>query len=162
MNHKCVLVFVDGACRGNGRANAVAGIGVYFAVGLKHRIKHSEQLPHDIKHTNSTAELYAVKRAVEIAYRTCPRKITQIIICTDSMYVCKTFTEWLEKWKRLDRLKDGSVKNVELILEVKKLIDECRMTVQILHIERWSKQDEQCLIDATRIADELAKDATKI
>jgi hypothetical protein len=55
-----VLVFVDGACPGNGRPDAVAGIGLYWGMGpAVDKLLNAEPMPPSTyTATNSRAELY--------------------------------------------------------------------------------------------------------
>jgi len=61
MKYGDIIVFTDGACKRNGKKDAVASIGVYFP--NKEYEDISEVLECD-KHTNQRAEIYAIIRAL--------------------------------------------------------------------------------------------------
>jgi len=108
-------IFTDGACRGNGQANSVAGVGVWF--GDNHPGNISERCPGD--QTNNRAELIAIIRALE---NTPPSE--KIIIKTDSAYSRGCIEEWLPKW-RLNGFCTANgepVKNLPLILYLSELL----------------------------------------
>ncbi len=54
-----IYIYTDGACKNNGKKNAIAGIGVYIKdiCDISERIKG--------KQTNQRAELYAILKALE-------------------------------------------------------------------------------------------------
>lgn len=83
-----VEIFTDGACRGN------PGIGGW---GALLRYQSSEKRIYGVEPhtTNNRMELLAPIRALQTLKRTC-----QVILTTDSQYVKKGITEWLENWKR--------------------------------------------------------------
>ena len=60
-----INVYTDGACSNNGRANAKAGLGIYF--GENDPRNSSERIIG--KQTNNTAELTAILRAAAILQR---------------------------------------------------------------------------------------------
>ncbi len=61
--------------------------------------------------TNNRMELMAVIRALEVLKRPC-----KVQIHTDSIYVMKGMTEWLEQWKKRNWRTAGKkpVKNIDL------------------------------------------------
>ncbi|KAJ3294335.1 hypothetical protein HK104_003680 [Borealophlyctis nickersoniae] len=85
-------VYTDGSCQGNGLYGARAGIGVFYGPGDPRNL--SERVPGS-KQTNNRAELLAVIRAIETAppYHT-------LTIYSDSTYMRKGITEWMDKWKK--------------------------------------------------------------
>ncbi len=72
-------VYCDGACARNGKANARAGVGVFFGDGDSRNV--SERL-HG-KQTNQRAELMAAVRALQQDPR------NDLVVRTDSEYVTK-------------------------------------------------------------------------
>ena len=86
-------VYVDGACRENGKSAAKGGCGVFW--GDYHPMNSSEQLYGD-KQTNNRAELSAaiigIKQAKVI-------KLVSINIHTDSKYVKEGITKWMMTWE---------------------------------------------------------------
>jgi ribonuclease HI len=81
-----VLIFTDGACRGN------PGPGGWGAL-LRYGIRELELYGGDPDTTNNRMELMAAIQALQALKRPC-----RAIITTDSTYVMKGITEWLPKW----------------------------------------------------------------
>ena len=95
----CLIIAVDGACRGNGTHSARSAIGVYFAE--RSRWNNSVELD-DPAPTNQKAELEACLLALRLALRireTTMEGLEQIVIKADSEYVVKGMTEWIFKWR---------------------------------------------------------------
>ncbi|KAI0365993.1 ribonuclease H-like protein [Pilatotrama ljubarskyi] len=118
------IVYSDGACRGNGRAGAVAGIGVWWGKDDMRNI--SERCPGD--QTNNRAELIAIIRVLETA----PSDKRPLVIKTDSQYSISSLTNWLPNWKRSGwRSASGRpVLNVLLIKYADALLEERRELVK--------------------------------
>ena len=83
-----VEIFTDGACRGN------PGPGGWGAL-LRFRGRERELYGGERETTNNRMELTAVIRALEALTRPSPVRVT-----TDSQYVKRGITEWIENWKR--------------------------------------------------------------
>jgi len=99
MRNQQVIIYSDGACRGN------PGIGSWAAT-LEYQ-GHKKEI-YGVEHdtTNNKMELTAVIRALECLKRSC-----DIIVYTDSQYVQKGITVWIHNWRKKNWHK---VKNVEL------------------------------------------------
>jgi len=99
-----VTIHTDGACRGN------PGPGGWGAL-LEQGRHEKELLGYEPSTTNNRMELMAVIRALEALKRPC-----DVEIVTDSQYVMKGVTEWMDNWKRRGwRTADRKpVRNVEL------------------------------------------------
>ena len=84
---KKIELFTDGACRGN---PGVGGWGVLL------RYKNTEkQLSGGEQHTtNNRMEITAAIKGLEALKEPC-----EVVITTDSEYVRKGITEWIQKWK---------------------------------------------------------------
>ena len=82
-----VEVFSDGACRGN------PGPGGWGAL-LRFNDTEKELFGGEPETTNNRMELMAAIRALEALKRPC-----RVVITTDSQYVRKGMTEWLDGWK---------------------------------------------------------------
>lgn len=127
---KVIYVFTDGSCHNNGKDNAIAGIGVFFGYDDKRNV--SERIKG--KQTNNTAELSAIKKAIQIL----ENEKDMIIICTDSEYCikcCTTYSHKLEAkgWKK-------EIPNKELVKEVYEL---CKgRNIQFKHIEAHTNNDD--------------------
>lgn len=85
---KPVEIFTDGACRGN---PGPGGWGVILRFGEKVKeIYGSEK-----NTTNNRMELMAAIQGLQALKRSC-----HIIFTTDSEYVRKGITQWIEQWKK--------------------------------------------------------------
>ncbi len=83
-----VVIYADGACRGN---PGPGGWGAWISVG-----EHSKELcGGESITTNNRMELTAVIRALQALKRACNVKVY-----TDSVYVQKGMTEWIDSWKK--------------------------------------------------------------
>ena len=102
MSH--VEIFTDGACRGN------PGPGGWGAL-LRYKDRERELYGAEANTTNNRMELLAAIRALEELKRPC-----KVTITTDSTYVKKGITEWLQSWKQRGWKTAGKtpVQNVEL------------------------------------------------
>jgi ribonuclease HI len=99
-----VEIFTDGACRGN------PGPGGWGAL-LRYNGNEKELYGAEARTTNNRMELLAAIKALEELKRPC-----KVTITTDSNYVRKGITEWLQGWKQRGwktAAKDP-VRNVEL------------------------------------------------
>lgn len=102
MSH--VEIFTDGACRGN------PGPGGWGAL-LRYKGSEKELYGAESDTTNNRMELLAAIKALEELKRPC-----KVTITTDSNYVKKGITEWLQGWKQRGWKTSGKtpVQNVEL------------------------------------------------
>lgn len=86
-----ITLYVDGACRGNGKDSAVGGWGAYLVTrDAEHKIYGGE-----LQTTNNRMELTAAIEGISF----CPAD-AKLILWTDSNYVKKGITEWIEGWKK--------------------------------------------------------------
>jgi ribonuclease HI len=85
---KHVEIFCDGACSGN------PGPGGYGAI-LRYNSTEKEISGGAKDTTNNRMEMTAVIEALRLLKQPC-----QVSITTDSQYVVKGMTEWIEGWKR--------------------------------------------------------------
>jgi ribonuclease HI len=111
MNYE-IKVYTDGACKNNGKINAIAGYGVYFA--NDNNINISKKLQGE--QTNNRAELTAIYEALQILYKS-EYLTKKIIIFTDSKYCYNCLTIWNIIWQKNNwKTKDKkNVKNRDLI-----------------------------------------------
>ncbi|GFT26969.1 ribonuclease H1 [Nephila pilipes] len=89
---KFVTVFTDGASSCNGQEEARAGIGVYWGPG--NELNTSMRLPG--RQTNNRAEIFAAVHALRQAKTL---GIKNLRLYTDSQFVIKGITSWIDKWK---------------------------------------------------------------
>lgn len=118
INTTIITIYVDGACRNNGSDFAQGGWAAVLENGQEQlRVSGSEQLT-----TNNRMELKALIEGLK-AIR---REHAYVRVFTDSKYVQKGCTEWLEGWKRNGwRRSDGKpVLNVDLWQELDALIQK--------------------------------------
>ncbi len=114
-----IKIYTDGACKGN---PGIGGWGALLIAG-----KHEKELFGGEKETtNNRMELMAVIQALGALKRPC-----QIDLHTDSQYVLKGITEWMDGWKAKGwkTASKAPVKNVDLWQQ---LDDACR-----LHQIQW-------------------------
>lgn len=99
-----VEIFTDGACRGN------PGPGGWGAL-LRYNGSEKELYGAEANTTNNRMELLAAIRALEELKRPC-----KVTVTTDSNYVKKGITEWLQGWKQRGWKTAGKtpVQNIEL------------------------------------------------
>ncbi|KAJ7116838.1 ribonuclease H-like domain-containing protein [Mycena crocata] len=84
------VVYSDGACKGNGKASSVAGVGVWWGKDDPRNL--AERCPGD--QTNNRAELIAILRILETA----PPSKRGLLIKSDSQYSIACFQDWLPNW----------------------------------------------------------------
>lgn len=118
--NETIIVYTDGSCLFNGKSNAVCGIGVYFGKEDDPR-NVSKMLPSNYV-TNNQAEIMAVKTALEILESNLDSNVE---IRTDSLYVIKSMTEWLNKWKE-----EGETKVLKKIRPNYSLLLECEALIK--------------------------------
>jgi ribonuclease HI len=101
---KAVVVYTDGACKGN------PGPGGWGAV-LRYNGSEKRLCGGEPGTTNNRMELTAAIQALQQLSEPC-----EVLLHTDSTYVMKGLTEWLPGWKRRGwRTADGkAVKNQDL------------------------------------------------
>ncbi len=100
----CVEIFTDGACKGN------PGPGGWGAF-LRFNGQQKELYGGEKNTTNNRMELTAAIKALQTLKRPCKVKLT-----TDSQYVRKGISEWIENWKKKNwkNSQNKPVKNVDL------------------------------------------------
>jgi ribonuclease HI len=84
-----VELYTDGACRGN------PGVGGWGVLLKQWDIQH-ELFGFEENTTNNRMELMAAIQGIEAVEIDCQ----EIVVYTDSQYVCKGITEWLGNWKK--------------------------------------------------------------
>lgn len=95
-------IYTDGACKGN---PGKGGYGIYVKHPEGMSARYTQGLPMT---TNNRAEMLAALHAMALMIRS---KHTEFELFTDSSYVVKGLTEWIEGWKKKDWNK---VKNPEI------------------------------------------------
>lgn len=136
-----VTIYTDGACRGN---PGPGGWGAVLAWGEhENELRGAEPLT-----TNNRMELTAAIRALAAMKR--PAKIR---LYTDSQYVRKGITEWLDQWKRRDwRTADRKpVRNIDLWQALEREIER--------HEIEWHWVRGHAGVPGNERADRLANEA---
>jgi ribonuclease HI len=115
-----LVVFTDGACKGNGSKNAKAG---YAAVFPNHpHLDICEPLRGETR-TNNRAEYTACIRALEQCENEDPGLSKTVYMYTDSQLLLKTVTQWIRGWKQNGWKKsDGCpILNMDLVIRLDNL-----------------------------------------
>ena len=86
--NEAVIIYTDGACRGN------PGPGGWGVV-LQYKSTRKELHGGEPSTTNNRMELMAAIQALETLNRS-----SKVLLNTDSQYVLKGITEWMPNWKR--------------------------------------------------------------
>lgn len=99
-----IKIYTDGACKGN---PGVGGWGAILIAGNREK----ELFGGELETTNNRMELMAVIQALQALKRPC-----EIALYTDSQYVLKGITEWIDGWKAKGwkTASKAPVKNVDL------------------------------------------------
>lgn len=100
IGHPTIGLYVDGACRWNGRPSARGAFGVYF--GPDSVYNQFGTVPLDQPQTSQRAELMAAITALEQieAVNVEDPSLEVFIMVTDSAYLVNSITNYIEKWKR--------------------------------------------------------------
>ena len=144
-----VIIYADGACRGNGAPGARAGVGVY--VGPNHPYNQSRRITGDIQ-TNQVAELLALITAVKVGMLLVRDHLwTGLVVASDSEYACDGISKWIWKWRENEY---KGVRNAPLFKE----LDEIVVTLETegFQVFFWKipRSDNTC-------ADRLARKAVE-
>jgi len=119
MAEQMVEIFSDGACRGN------PGPGGWGVV-LRFNDSEKELYGGEAETTNNRMEMMAAICGLESLKKPC-----NVVLTTDSQYVLKGATEWMEGWKRRGWMTAAKkpVKNVDLWQRLEKALK--------LHDVKW-------------------------
>lgn len=141
MTQKKILMYTDGAARGNpGRG----GYGVLLIYG-----SHSIELSQGFKRTtNNRMELMAVIAGLEAL----KKEGLDIIVYSDSQYIVKAIKEsWLEKWVRTDF--KGGKKNKDLWMRFYELSKKHNIEFEWVRGHAENINNNRCDVLATEAAD---------
>ena len=136
-----VILYTDGACRGN------PGPGGWAAI-LKHpRTGKAKTLTgSDPDTTNNRMELTAV---IEGLCELKPSRRWRVHLVSDSQYVINGLTQWMEgwianHWRRGKKASSPPVKNVDLWQELHALVQQHDMTYQHVRGHAGHPENEEC------------------
>ena len=151
INYDKFIVYTDGACRNNGKHNALSSIGIYFSNRNLHKIDNISEVLKLSKHTNNIAELTAINKSLTLIKQNDIK--LPVHLYTDSEYSLNVLTKWYPNWTEKQK---KTKKNIPLI---KDTYDLCMdVNPKIHHIKAHTNlEDEHSLGNA--IADQLANDA---
>jgi ribonuclease HI len=142
---KLFRVFTDGACQGNGKSWALAGIGVHFPRGQIEDIG----LPFTVAPiTNQRAELAAILYALTSIYEGKLYKgYDAIALYTDSDYSIKCVTLWLPGWRAKNWVTASGtpVKNLDIILPIDEMLTKLKavkVPVIFVHVRSHTEKDD--------------------
>ena len=145
-NMKTVVIYTDGACKGN------PGVGGWAAVlnynGLKKEIFGAEK-----ETTNNRMELTAVIKALELLTEPC-----KVILYSDSKYFCDSIEKgWAKSWQMNNwRKKDGKrALNCDLWKKLLDLISKHKIEVMWVKGHAGNENNERCDFLATKSAEEI-------
>lgn len=151
-----LVVYIDGACRGNGTPNARSSYGIYF--GPDSPYNANGLVGNGIPQTSTRAEIEALAEALKVLKKICSRdyKLQQIKIATDSSYLVEAMSQHVEGW--IERGGIGSkgkvVAHYERLKTLHELLDEMEfgddggIGVQFWHIERSMNKEADALANA--------------
>jgi len=143
MIKKVVEIYTDGACSGN------PGPGGWAAL-LRFGTHEKAISGHEPDTTNNRMELMAAIMGLRQLKRGCP-----VVVITDSVYVKKGITEWLENWKKKNwrNASNKPVKNQDLW-------EKLDIEVQRHHIT-WEWVKGHSGHPENDLVDQLAREAVK-
>lgn len=128
-----VEIYTDGGCIPNPGKGAWAVILIY---GDKEKILSG----FEEDTTNNRMELRAAIEGLKALKKKC-----KVIIYTDSEYLKKGMTEWLDGWiKKGWKNTDGTVKNIDLWNELLQLVKEHDVTWKWIKGHNQHYQNERC------------------
>lgn len=142
---KKVIIYTDGACRGN------PGPGGWAAL-LRYTAKEKIISGAEMKTTNNRMELSAAIHALKALKVSC-----KVDLYTDSQYVQKGISEWLPRWKKKNwkTASKKPVKNADLWETLDKLTEPHQ--IKWHWVKGHSNHKENDLVDsvANRAIDKL-------
>ena len=151
-----IEIYTDGSSLGNGKKNAMAGVGVYFGKddprNVSEKLLGSEQ-------TNNRAELTAILSAIKILNKDFKKYqlYKSIIIYSDSKYSIDCVTKWYKTWEKNSwKTKNKKeVKNQDIIKDILEEIKFYEHNLQFKYIKAHTGLSDKHSI-CNQYADELA------
>ncbi len=152
MSEKVIELFTDGACRGN---PGPGGWGVLIRAGEVEKELHGGEA----ETTNNRMELMAAIRGLESLKRPCKVRLT-----TDSQYVMKGITEWMDNWKRRNwqTAAKKPVKNIDLWKRLDRALSQHQVEWEWVRGHTGHVENERADQLANRGIDELSQGADKV
>jgi ribonuclease HI len=136
-----VVIYTDGACSGNPGPGGWGSVLMFN--GHRRELSGGER-----ETTNNRMEMRAVIEALEALRRPC-----RVVVHTDSTYVMKGITEWMDQWKRRNwkTAARKPVKNVDLWQALEQALTR--------HDVSWKWVRGHSGVPENERADELARQA---
>jgi ribonuclease HI len=140
-----VVIHTDGACRGN------PGPGGWGAI-LSNGVHEKELYGAERDTTNNRMELMAAICGLEALKRPC-----EVTLVTDSVYLKKGITEWLQQWHRRGWKTAGRkpVKNIDLWQRLEQAVEGHRLHWKWIKGHSGHPENERADQLANRAIDEL-------
>lgn len=138
-------VYIDGACKNNGKSTAKASFGIFWNSSSNKNI--NGLVPDCYKQTNNTGELFA---AVQCLKQIHELKLVTVSIKSDSEYLVRGVTNDIVFWKNNNwKLKStgNDVKNKELWSEIDRLSTD--LAISWIHVARDTETGQ---IEADKLA----------
>lgn len=164
-NDRIIDIYVDGACRGNGKTNRdilPSGYGVYY--GPDHPLNSAVSLTtvDNVKKnraSNQRAELFAISHALDDIYKLHADPLfadARFIIHTDSQYAKKCLTIWAESWRKNNWMTSAGrqVLNLDIVIRSYRLFS--KLNLQRKDLVRISHVKGHLNIEGNEAADRLA------
>ncbi len=131
-----VIIYVDGACSGNPGPGGWAAILKNPSTGKAKRMSGGEK-----KTTNNRMELTAVISALAAI-----KKPSRVKVVTDSQYVSRGMTEWIDNWVAKNWRTAGKkpVKNVELWQRLLELSGKHEVSWEWIAGHAGHPENEEC------------------
>lgn len=152
-----IELFTDGACRGNGKPDAIAGWAWSLIINDEEVHYNSGRIGSG---TNNQGELQAIIDGLEFILENVRDKSREIIVVSDSAYCINGICEWRHNWKRNNWHKNvaqtSPVKNKEYWLKLDKLVDSLNLTWQ------WVKGHDNGKSPWNERVDKLAQAQTRL
>ena len=138
-----IILYADGACSGNPGPGGWAAILKHPASSKTKRLSGGQR-----DTTNNRMELTAVIKGLESI-----SKPSSVTVVTDSQYLVKGMTEWIDNWlaKNWKTASKKPVKNVELWQRLLELSGKHRIDWQWVQGHAGHPENEQC--DAMAVAE---------
>lgn len=142
-NPKEVIIYCDGSCKGNPGPGGWSAIMVY-------RGKRKILTGFERETTNNIMELTCAIKALEQLKESCA-----VVLYSDSIYLVKGMTEWIQNWKRngWKNSQKKIIKNIQLWKQLDVLNQKHTIHWQWIKGHDGHPENEEC--------DRLAKEAIK-
>ena len=155
-DNKEIVVFTDGACKGNGKPHAKAASAVVWPNGeFRDQVFY---LPPTDKRSNNRAEYYAIIKAMELMNEIDPERSKTLHVYTDCNLAIQTCTKWMFSWYRKGWKKstEGEIKNLDLVKALYQLCKE--RNIRFTHVKAhtggkdfqsvWNDRADKCAYEA--------------